>query len=816
MSLSLARCFAVKSNDGYFGEGYQPETLNESDDEVTVTLRGNCLGQVMGDRDVTFNIFDSANESEASTDEQVEKKSQFSLLTPSMRPSDMVHTSTPPTESDKVHSLHSNVDALVSFDEYGFVIDATSAHKCKKDDSLISDSFTLKTCEKESALRTKWISFLEINYNKDVKARMRWSDVEAEFTHSSALDDLIMYGVPNSMRSQLWLRFSKGIRLACTSSSSYAEMVDATNSPDSLSLDKQITGILGHNICFMTPDSVGTQRLIRILRVLTHINRSPCYLSPLINTNSSSSTNECINVPLIVAHLLLICEEEEAFWLTQSIILEMKNVNHQSILKNTIEQACPLFYDLLKTHDIDLSLIATHWFASLFASFITDCKLLFRLWDFYFYHGPIVLLHLTVGLIIKRNNEWKNYQHDSAELFNRIEDLPLSLIDNQFNLLNILQEGKEITMPLGSLIAPAASSFPDEACSSGSSSRKQSKCDIRKKNVLQTSLLIDLHEAIEAIAHHFEACDSTFQANLTIDLNEITCNRGESDEIFTKSQSTKCNGNQQQHRLARALVDFQRSESDEFELGFKKNDIITVLSEKDDDCWIGQLNDKQGWFPAKLVQVLQENCKYSPAGDEQVNSFITQLIRGRLCSTLKCILLHGLKQSLIFTNHPWSIITAITKATVESDCNSVYSKFFLTKSFRLDDLSRVLTPSEILYRSILQIDSTHKDEPFDIRFRSLICSALNDKMLHLYWYILCKSQAHLLPTYYEDWSFVTSPVWRLICAELRLLEQFTFHLDIDAEIKCKTLSVTDTSGSPVSKDGVQDMLVKHHLFSWDI
>lgn len=46
----------------------------------------------------------------------------------------------------------------------------------------------------------------------------------------------------------------------------------------------------------------------------------------------------------------------------------------------------------------------------------------------------------------------------------------------------------------------------------------------------------------------------------------------------------------------------------------------------------------------------------------------------------------------------------------------------------------------------------------------------------------------------------------------RLLAQFSFNLNPLAEIMEKI----SEPRSPVSKEGVKDMLVKHHLFSWDI
>jgi hypothetical protein len=45
----------------------------------------------------------------------------------------------------------------------------------------------------------------------------------------------------------------------------------------------------------------------------------------------------------------------------------------------------------------------------------------------------------------------------------------------------------------------------------------------------------------------------------------------------------------------------------------------------------------------------------------------------------------------------------------------------------------------------------------------------------------------------------------------RLLSQFSFNLSMDWEIPKQTVTTCKSF-----KDGVKDMLVKHHLFSWDL
>lgn len=63
---------------------------------------------------------------------------------------------------------------------------------------------------------------------------------------------------------------------------------------------------------------------------------------------------------------------------------------------------------------------------------------------------------------------------------------------------------------------------------------------------------------------------------------------------------------------------------------------------------------------------------------------------------------------------------------------------------------------------------------------------------------------------YHPWSFLNSPGWIGLKCELRTLSQFSFTLNPDWELKLLKQDKID------AKNGVRDMLVKHHLFSWNL
>ena len=65
--------------------------------------------------------------------------------------------------------------------------------------------------------------------------------------------------------------------------------------------------------------------------------------------------------------------------------------------------------------------------------------------------------------------------------------------------------------------------------------------------------------------------------------------------------------------------------------------------------------------------------------------------------------------------------------------------------------------------------------------------------------------------WYQPWSFLRSPGWVQIKCELRVLAGFPFNLNPDWELP----AVPTKTPQPL-REGVRDMLVKHHLFSWDL
>ena len=114
----------------------------------------------------------------------------------------------------------------------------------------------------------------------------------------------------------------------------------------------------------------------------------------------------------------------------------------------------------------------------------------------------------------------------------------------------------------------------------------------------------------------------------------------------------------------------------------------------------------------------------------------------------------------------------------------------------------------------------------DVKLRSLVCLGLNEQVLHLWWETLCSAPASLR-SWYSPHSLAASPGWVLVKCELRILAQFSFNLSHDWELPQRWvgnqgqvslsngLSFSREDETLAMKEGVREMLVKHHLFSWN-
>lgn len=141
---------------------------------------------------------------------------------------------------------------------------------------------------------------------------------------------------------------------------------------------------------------------------------------------------------MIVASLLLLLEEEDVFWIMVAIVEDLLPASYyssssigiqadQRVLRTLITNYLSDIDDVLRNHDIELSLITMHWFLTLFAS-VVHMKILLRIWDMFFFSGSLVLFQVTVGMLKMKEPYLKTFEN-SAQIFNALSDIPGDIDD---------------------------------------------------------------------------------------------------------------------------------------------------------------------------------------------------------------------------------------------------------------------------------------------------------------------------------------------------------------------------------------------------
>ncbi|XP_056111140.1 small G protein signaling modulator 3 isoform X2 [Rhinichthys klamathensis goyatoka] len=739
----------------------------------------------------------------------------FAALTPSMWPQDILA---------KYCQKDPSMEAELHYDEFGFRIDSEDGVEPRK--WLRGEGAPQR---EDPQQRLRWQAHLEFTHNNTV-GDLTWDKISPTLARSDRLRSLVLGGIPHSMRPQLWMRLSGALQKKRTSEISYREIVKNSSNNDTTAakqIEKDLLRTMPTNACFNTLTSVGVPKLRRVLRGLA-------WLYPDIGY--------CQGTGMVVSCLLLFLEEEDALWMMCALIEDMLPPAYfsstllgvqtdQRVLRQLIVQYLPRLDQLLQEHDIELSLITLHWFLTAFAS-VVDIRILLRIWDLLFYESSVVLFQVTLGMLKIKEEELVSSEN-SASIFNTLSDLPSQLEDGATVLGEAVRLAGSLSQDnldthrhkhLAYILAEQAQLNSNNSHSLHTNLNKVVRRQslhrkstlssllwgedeveaLKAKNIKQTELVAALREAISRTAEHFHCLDPhNCSTDLTPDYS-MESHQRDHENFLVVSRNRR--------RRAKALLDFERHDDDE--LGFRKNDIITIISQKDEHCWVGELNGLRGWFPAKFVEVLDERSKeYSLAGDDTVTEAVNDLVRGSLCPALKAIFQHGLKKPSILGGpcHPWLFIEEAASREVERDFNSVYSRLVLCKTYRLDEDGKVLTPEELLYRAVQSVNMSHDTAhvQMDVKFRSLICVGLNEQVLHLWLEVLCSSMS-AVEKWYHPWSFLRSPGWVQIKCELRVLSKFAFSLSQDCELPTKK------EKTPVLKSEVVDVLVQHHLFSWDL
>ncbi|KAF2355674.1 SH3 domain [Trinorchestia longiramus] len=486
----------------------------------------------------------------------------FSAVTPSMWPQDLTFFTSMENHKDPNHQPE------YRFDEFGYRVEEEDGPE-QSSRKLLSQPLM-----EDPIHKLRWAAELNLS-SCDGEGEVSWEGVPSSLPRTDKLCSLVRQGVPHSFRPQVWMRLAGSLDKKRSAKVRYEELVSASSS-DILSTNRQIEKdllrTLPSNACFSHVNATGIPRLRRLLRAMAWFYPDIGY---------------CQGMGMIAANLLLFLEEEDAFWLMCTIVEDLLPASYysstlmgvqadQRVLQSLVSSFLPSLASVIAEHDIEVSLITLHWFVTVFAS-VLHVKLLIRTWDLFFCEGSVVLFKLTLAMLKIKEAEVRALDN-SADIFNALSDIPRDL-DDADCLIKMMES-----------VSSGVSEVMVET------QRRQQLTSIMHEH----GTLINLHhppqhlpkqhlnrEAVLQVARHFQSMEpSLCQVSLVPDYS--LASHGRDLQHFMTTAAAR-------RRRAKALLDFERHDQDE--LGFRKNDIITIISERDEHCWVGELNGLRGAVP---------------------------------------------------------------------------------------------------------------------------------------------------------------------------------------------------------------------------
>ncbi|KAK7922677.1 hypothetical protein WMY93_009579 [Mugilogobius chulae] len=230
--------------------------------------------------------------------------------------------------------------------------------------------------------------------------------------------DLIVRGVPEALRGELWMLFSGAVNDMATHPGYYSELVEQSLGTSTLATDeieRDLHRSLPEHPAFQSDTGISALR-----RVLT----AYAYRNPKIGY--------CQAMNILTSVLLLYAKEEEAFWLLVAVCERMlPDYFNRRIIGALVDQA--VFEDLIREnlpqlveHMTDLSFfssVSLSWFLTLFIS-VLPIESAVNVVDCFFYDGIKAILQLGLAVLDYNMDSLINC-HDDAEavtILNRFFD----------------------------------------------------------------------------------------------------------------------------------------------------------------------------------------------------------------------------------------------------------------------------------------------------------------------------------------------------------------------------------------------------------
>ncbi|KAM6413240.1 TBC1 domain family member 8B [Rhynochetos jubatus] len=250
--------------------------------------------------------------------------------------------------------------------------------------------------------------------------------------------DLVVRGIPEALRGELWLLFSGAVNDMASNPGYYTELVEKSIGTCTLATDeieRDLRRSLPEHPAFQSDTGISALR-----RVLT----AYAYRNPQIGY--------CQAMNILTSVLLLYAKEEEAFWLLVAVCERMlPDYFNRRIIGALVDQA--VFEELIKVHLPQLtehmtdmtffSSVSLSWFLTLFIS-VLHIESAVNVVDCFFYDGIKAILQLGLA-VLEYNMEKLLTCKDDAEavtVLNRFFD---SVTNKDSPLPPAVQQGSSLS-----------------------------------------------------------------------------------------------------------------------------------------------------------------------------------------------------------------------------------------------------------------------------------------------------------------------------------------------------------------------------------
>ncbi len=226
-------------------------------------------------------------------------------------------------------------------------------------------------------------------------------------THATR--ELVIKGLPDKYRGELWMVYSGAINELATHPGYYEVIVEQSMKSRTQTADeieRDLHRALPEHPAYQS--KIGIDALRRVLNAYAHRNPSIGY---------------CQGMNIVTSILLLYASEEEAFWLLvalcERLLPDYYNTKvigalvDQGVLEELVNSHLPELYHKLKSLGV-LNMISLSWFLTLFQS-VMPFKSAIQIIDCFFYDGAQVVFQIALS-ILEANHDLLLKAKDDGEV----------------------------------------------------------------------------------------------------------------------------------------------------------------------------------------------------------------------------------------------------------------------------------------------------------------------------------------------------------------------------------------------------------------